>query len=218
MKKIIFSVRSAQQQINMYLIASAVLVVAAGVWGYFQFVQLSTAWAAIDAGKSLETRLTQSNDEFKKAYVELNTASKAEYKSILDGLAVILPNSEQYTELTRTFDKYFYDQNSAVDPIFMNDLRFSKPKADKNSEYSVLPFAMTITSTENKLDDFLRYIEGSGSLEEPRTRLMDIQSISLNLPVADLNAADGTVEPLDVSIAGNAYFQKMVEEKKVVKN
>jgi len=97
----------------------------------------------------------------------------------------------------------------------MNDLKFSRPRIDTELDYSVLPFTLTLSTTRENFDNFLRYVENSGALDPngqgESTRLLDIRSISINFMEQGATGFTGTSRSttpiMNVSIAMNAYFQ-----------
>lgn len=93
-------------------------------------------------------------------------------------------------------------------------MKFSKPKLNTSTDYVVLPFTLTLNTTRDNYDKFMRYVENSGDLDE-QTRLLDINSISINF-VTEQSAVSSSgspieIEMLNVSMSMNAYYQKPSE-------
>jgi hypothetical protein len=201
------------KSIRTYTFATVLVLLAAAVWGYFQYVKLAAAQDALAKEQQLTASMQANVDQFKTSYTDLKGSFDKDFASTISSVQAVLPPEENYTELTRLLDKFFQDNN--INPIFVSDLKFSKPKVDATKEISILPFTMTISTTRDNFEKFLRFIGNSGSLED-KTRLMEIRSISINFqaPAATAFASAGTtiaaaeIPLLNVSVSLNAYFQK----------
>lgn len=193
-----------------------VVLIAAGVYGFFQYQTLAAAKAALTDGQARLNQLQANESDIATSYANFKKAYDAEFKTIRDTIEGVFPSEEQYTDLTITLEKYVNDLNkSALNPIFMNDLKFAKPRIETDKGYSVLPFTLTLSTTRENFDNFLRYVENSGVIDtgnqETSTRLLDIRSISINFMEQGASTFTGTsrssVPLMNVSISMNAYFQ-----------
>jgi hypothetical protein len=200
--------------IRIFQVLTFVILAAAGTWGYFQYVKLAAAQEAIAKSETEMTGLQASVDDFALQYKDLSTKSTEDTAAITNKVLEVYPQDENYTALTRILDQYAGDANTNLEPFFASSLAFSQPIINANTEYAVLPFTMSLTASRKNFDDFLRYIETSGDLDT-RIRLMDIKTISLEIPepeveIAGAEATETGPETLNVSFALNSYFRKPV--------
>jgi dsDNA-specific endonuclease/ATPase MutS2 len=203
--------------IMIFKALTALTLIVAGTWGFFQFQKLTSAQEALAKGETALTTLQASVDDYAQSYKDLASKAAQDNAEIINSIRDVLPVEENYTALTRTLDRYAQDANTATDPFFNSSLSFGVPEIKADKDYAVLPFTMNLTASRNNFDNFLRYIETSGDLDS-RVRLMDIKMISLQLPNAaetenlGANQAKGP-ETLNVSLALNTYYQKPVGAK-----
>jgi hypothetical protein len=199
---------------RLFQAMTIVILVAAGVWGFFQYQKLTSAKEALVKGETEMTTLQSSVDEYAQSYKDLATKAAKDTAAITNSVREVYPQEEGYTALTRVLDQYAEQANTNLDPFFAGSLSFSEPTINATTEYAILPFSMSITASRKNFDNFLRYIETSGDLDT-RVRLMDIKTISLQLPQAAENASSGAttetgLETLNLSFALDSYFQKPV--------
>jgi len=199
--------------IRSYIFLTVVVVIAAGVYGFFQFQQLSEIQSALAKGQSDLTSLQSAEKRIATAYSEIKNVYDDNFNTIKDTINAVFPSEENYTKLTRLLDAFILDNNNTtLNPIFMSDLRFSKPRIDKENGYSVLPITLTLETTRDNLEKFLEFVENSGSLDTG-IRLMDVKSISISFPNEQVSAFETAstgevgLPTINVSVALNAYFQ-----------
>jgi len=190
------------------------LLIAGGVYGYMQYQKLTAAQTALAAAGQTAQTLRSSADTSSQNYQELKTSYEQNSAAIRNAIEFVFPSEENYTKLTQSLDKEIDTLNDSLNPIFASDLKFAKPKVDASGDYAVLPFTLTLNTSRDNFDKFMRYVESSGDLDE-QTRLLDITSISINF-VTEQSAVSSTgtpieIEMLNVSMAMNAYFQKPPE-------
>jgi len=204
------------RKIQSYIFLIVLVLVVAGVYGFFQYQRLAEAKGALSDGQARLSQLQTDEEKIASQYADFKKTYDNEFTAIRAIIEGVLPSDEQYTDLTITLEKYVNDLNkSALNPIFMSDLKFSKPRIDTAQDYSVLPFTLTLSTTRENFDNFLRYVENSGALDPngqgESTRLLDIRSISINFMEQGASTLSGTsrssVPLMNVSIAMNAYFQ-----------
>lgn len=198
------------RSIRSFTMLSIFVLILGGVYGYLQYNNLTAAQTALAKSQETASALQTSVSKFTQDYADLKTAFDQNFSSVLNSLQGVYPSEESYTELTRKLDEFFRPNDTISNPIFASDLKFSKSKIDASKDYAVLPFSMTITTTKDNFQKFLRFVENSGSLEA-RTRLLDISSISINFTSSQpsgTGAAAPAEQLLNVSVAMNAYFQK----------
>ncbi len=198
--------------IRTYFILSAVVLIAAGVYGYFQFTKLMEVQSAIASGKTTLTELQAAESQNAEIYSSQKNNYDEQFSTIKESINEVFPAEEDYTDLTRRLDEFMSENNNTtLNPIFMSDLKFSQPRIDQENGYAVLPFSLSLSTTRENLENFLAFIESSGSLEN-RIRLMEVKSISLNFPNQEITPFAGTediteIPTMNVSVNLNAYFQ-----------
>lgn len=194
-----------------FIFMTVVVLIISVVYGYIQYQELSMVNLAIANGQTQLRDLQTAEKQISATYATIKEVYENNFDTIRTSIEQIYPSEELYTELTRTLDKYVLLNNqTTLNPIFMSDLRFSSPRIDKESDYAILPFTLTLSTSRDNFDKFLAYIESSGSLEDG-VRLMDIRSISLNLPSGEVSTFGSDIESdiplMNVSMSLNAYFQ-----------
>lgn len=197
--------RNLRRNLRAYWVLVFVVLAAMSYYSYFKFVELYTKTEAVNEYTSILSDLKGTLDTEKEEYETLRDDKKDMYLAMHNDVNAVLPVNEEYTELTRELDAFFVDELSTKsNPIFVSNLNYAQPKLDESGEYSFLPVTLTITCTKENFFKFLDYIENSGSLTD-KGRLMDIQSIQVNLKEGATAAQKGQVS-LNVTL--HAYFQK----------
>lgn len=208
---IVVSRKNYPRLIQTYTILTIVVAIAAIVYGYFQFQKFTATQAALEDGRSRVTELTSTISQTSEQYTALKNDHQTTFADVRESIEAVFPSEERYTELTKALDKFILD-SSNVSPMFMSNLRFNASRLDEESGYSVLPFSLTLSTTNENLERFLQYVENSGALDAG-VRLMDVQSISISFPQSAVGflapeAALRTVEDaLNVSFSMNSYYQ-----------
>jgi hypothetical protein len=206
--------KNHSQKISTYAVLTLLLLAATGYFGYQQYAKLTDAQNALVTEQAQSISLQTASAKYEKDYNEIKKAFENDFASTLNALEAVYPSAENYTSLTRLLDAYFQSKNDPAQPIFNSDLKFSQPIIDDKKDYAVLPFSMTISSSKNSFEDFLRYVENSGSLDD-KTRLMDIKAISINFPVEGSSDTTGVAgaNTYNISLSMNSYFQKPIPVK-----
>lgn len=178
-------------------------------YGYTQYIVYNNASTALEKERQSEGSIASELKKVKDTYENINKAYGEDNKSRQDSISAVFPPTDAYTELTRQIEKYENDNsNELSNPLFIGSLSFSNPEQDEESPYSVLPFSLTLQTTRKGFDDFLKYVENSGSIDD-RSRILDIQSIAISFPNQERQAfEEEQVQLLSVSLAMNSYFQK----------
>ncbi len=198
--------------IRTYFILSGVVLIAAGIYGYFQFTELMDVQRAIANSRTTLAELQAAESQNAEIYASQKSNYDDQFSTIKEAINEVFPAEEDYTDLTRSLDEFMAkNNNTTLNPIFMSDLKFSKPRIDQENGYAVLPFSLSLSTTRENLEKFLAFIESSGSLES-RIRLMEVKSISLNFPNQEITPFGGTgditeIPTMNVSVNLNAYFQ-----------
>ncbi len=202
--KTIIKKKNYPRTIRSYFVGTMVIIVVAAVYGVMQFTKLAEIQDAMAAEQEQMGTLTLKADKLAATYKTIQSSYETEFSKTNNAIQDIFPTEDDYTNLTIKLEKIINDMNLASNPIVMNNLSFGRARTDTGSDYSVLPFQTTISTTQDNFDKFLRYVNSSGDLATG-SRLMDIRSISINFS-QNLNAAAGG-EMLDVNLNMNAYLQ-----------
>ena len=199
------------RQIRQYTIALVLAMLVFGYFGYRQYGQLTAAQDALEQEQQQVLNLQRSKEKVITQYRDLKTSFDTQFANLIKSLELVYPNDQNYTDMARMFDKFFNENNTQANPVFVSDLRFGQPKIDKDKAYAILPITLSLSGTRNNFDKFLRFIENSGTFEDG-TRLMDIRSISMNFtPLQESDKTDLNAQQLlNVSVSLNSYYQKPV--------
>jgi len=207
MAKVAIRRKNYPRSIRTYMAFTMIVLIAAGVYGFLQLQKLTAAQTALAKGVSTSEQLAVSVDNFSESYVDSKKTFDEDFASILNSVEGVLPLEEDYTDLTRLLDDFVQKNNTTLNPISLNNISYGAAQMIEDN-YSVLPVTLTISASRDNFENFLRFIFGSGALQE-RTRLMDIQAISINFAAQrqGLAATIGEEALLNISIQLNAYFQ-----------
>ena len=209
MKKKAAPRKNYSRSIQTFVLLTVVVLVAGGVYGFLQYQKLSAAQKALANGQTQLTQLRAQEKQYSDQYTLVRNAYDEEFAGIRDSIQGVFPSEENYTTLTKTLDKYVLDLNKKSPTIFMNNLRFSSPRIEKDKGYAILPFSMSLNTTRKNLDEFLEYTENSGSIDD-KTRLLDVRSISISFS-GEQTVGGRSINTLNVAISLNAYFQLPAE-------
>ena len=206
-----FAKKNYQGQIRNYTLLTLLSFGLAVGYCYLQYTTFAKAQQALQDEQVQVATLSNNNAKFKETYLELKGVFDKDFQNLKDSTETVFPKEENYTELTRKLDAFTEQNNSSAQPMFMSDLKFSEARIDKNKDFAVLPFTLTLTTTRDNLEKFLSFIESSGSLSD-NIRLMDVSSISISFATQSRQSAVSSGakanQLLNVSLALNAYFQK----------
>lgn len=207
-KKIVVPRKNYQRQIRTYTVLTVVLLIAASVYGFFQFQTLSAAQVALADGESRLAQMRSFETQIAEQYTTLKASFDEDFDEVQAAIEGVFPSVEDYTSLTEDLDQLVLTLNRQSPSIFMSNLKFSQPRFDDKEGYATLPFSLTLQTTRTNLERFLEYAETSGSLDDA-SRLLDVRSININFPGQGgtaASAAQGS-DLLSVSLNVNAYFQ-----------
>lgn len=212
-KKIAVPRRNYQRQIRTYTVLTFAVLIAAGVYGFFQFQQLSTAQAALADGESRLSQMKSFETQISEQYTTLKSSFDEDFEEVQNAIDGVFPSEEDYTSLTEDLDQLILTLNRQSPSIFMNNLKFNQPQLDDKEGFATLPFSMTLQTTRANLERFLAYAEGSGSLDDA-SRLLDVRSINISFPGQGAAASGSSqAQLLNVSLNVNAYFQLSAAEQ-----
>lgn len=202
--------RNFKKQIRNFTAATIAALLLSGFYGYSQYLKLAAAQTALAQEQQNVSSLQSDVTKMSKGYADLKESNDEKFSTITASLQKVYPLEESYTDAARLFDKFFSDSNTNSNPVVISDLKFGLPRIEAAKEYAILPVTMTISGTKDNFMKFLKFVQDSGVLED-ETRLMDINSISINFNSSSSSQSlDGmSSEPLlNVSVSLNAYFQK----------
>lgn len=208
-KKIVVPRRNYQRQIRTYTVLTFAVLIAAGVYGFFQFQQLSTAQAALADGESRLSQMKSFETQISEQYTTLKSSFDEDFEEVQNAIDGVFPSEEDYTSLTEDLDQLILTLNRQSPSVFMNNLKFNQPRFDDKEGFATLPFSMTLQTTRTNLERFLAYAEGSGSLDDG-SRLLDVRSIDISFPG---QGGGNQTQLLNVSLNVNAYFQLSAAEQ-----
>lgn len=191
---------------NLYFFLALIVLAGAVAYGVFQYQIFQAENQAIEDNNSRLTALTstvqKASSEFKQ-FAEERAKRQAE---LTKKLANILPQDENYTELTRQLDNYFIENDKVGNPFFQSSLRFGKGTAIAGvSGVSTLPVSMNLEGTRDNFYKFLNFVNSSGSLETG-TRLMDIHSIQLNFKEGG-EVVKNPKQEINFTVEMSGYYQ-----------
>jgi len=198
--------RNYQKQIRTYTVVTVIVFIAALVYGFLQYQKLAEAKTAIEQGQEKLIEMQTFKNRIADQYTTINTSFNEDFRDIREAINGTLPKNEDYTKLTQILDAFVNDLNKRSPTIFMSNLRFSQPRLDNDKGYAVLPFSMTLSTTKDNFERILQYVESSGSLDEG-SRLLSINSITINFPTKQVKSDSSSDNDLSVSLSLNAYFQ-----------
>lgn len=191
-----------KKNIKAYLILCLAVVLGTFALGYFKYSEYIVVKAAVIENQKYLEVLKKNVTDDKVAF----ETSKTDYDKLTEKIDIslkeVFPLTDNYTELTRSFDVLESKLNRSKDPFVISNIDYQDVQTSADGTYKYLPIRMTITSSNDNFTKFMQYIEESGSLSEG-VRLMDVQSINLSLTEDD--SAD--VKTINFSIKINAYFQ-----------
>lgn len=198
---------------HIFQAMTAVVLIAAGIYGYTQYQKLTDAQAAVQDEQTRSVSMQATVNDTSMAYEAMKTKADADTTLIINKIQRVFPSEENYTGLTTILDAFFEENDKADNRMFNSSLTIGMPKIDANKDYAILPFTLSLDASRENFDKFLRYVDSSGDLEGG-VRLMNIRNISLGLPNesnAETESAGGeTSKDLTVSLSMDTYFQKPV--------
>lgn len=167
---------------HIYYGLAILITLVALTYGLTQYKVMRAQAAAVIDNQSVVVSIGERKNKLQKYYDTFAVTQVEVQKSLLQTLNEVIPIGEQYTDLTRQFDSFFAQHDSATNPIFQSSLRFGKgTKVDKMPNIGALPITMNIEGTRENFFAFLQFINQSGT-QTSRTRLISINSIQLNFP------------------------------------
>jgi hypothetical protein len=196
---------------HVFQLLAVVVLVAAAYYGYLRFQQLSAVRTSLNDGQTQMVQLQTAADGSTASFGDMKKLADDETVGMVGKIQNVFPADQNYTGLTKMLDYFFTTNDKPDNRIFENSISYSAPIVDAKNEYAVLPFTMSILTSRENFEKFLRYVDSSGDLEGS-IRLMDIKSFSLALPAETAETAEGQMvkapDELSISLSMNTYYQK----------
>lgn len=197
--------RTLRRNIQAYWILIMVLTAIMAYYSYLKFSDLITKSNAITEQTSLLASLESTLSSEESEYKALVEEKKPLYEKLDGEIKNVLPEGENYTNLTRELDAFFLNL-AQTNPIFVSNLQYGGARTDESGKFSVLPITLTIESSKENFFKFLDYIENSGSLTS-KVRLMDVEAIRINFQKGGDETGQTVEESVSLNVNLNAYFQ-----------
>jgi hypothetical protein len=187
----------------------AVLIGAFVVWPNYQELTEKNARIAelTQDNAKVESELAEERKQYrglKEAYVE---------QASLDAAAIgeVLPSAPMQTEIVRALEETANALSTERQPILLKAVDFGKVVEEKDVDYLVLPFKMTINTNESGLMAILSALENTGlpvSDSVSGKRLLSVQEINVQIDdqFAPRDANALTKGPIDIDMLVNAYL------------
>lgn len=198
----ILAQRQATQK-TAYTVMCLVLLLGIVVYSYFQWQKYMTMKDGIVQNDSTLVTLNKTLADEKTAYFANKEKFDALSKKIDASAGEILPNGDQYTELTRQMDAIEKELNT-TGAFEIANIDYGTQVFDEQTGFGILPVRMNIKSSQDNFVKFLQMMETSGSFSN-KLRLMSISSIRLNFESSSEMIGS---KMITFSLQLNAYFQK----------
>ncbi|MFA5792472.1 MAG: hypothetical protein WC897_01220 [Candidatus Gracilibacteria bacterium] len=184
------------------IFAGLTILLATALMAGWQFIVLQNTKADASLLTKTSSELSNLSRSLTEEYQTIKVDVSKYKETSMQELALVFPEDENLTSLTRLFDEFAVKNNFATNPFFISELKYGDFGTPEGENYRILPVDMTITTSSKNLDKFLEYIETSGSLEGG-VRMMSAQNVDVTYP----SEYGGTYE---VKIELNAYFAQEI--------
>lgn len=193
--------RRQRMHARTYMMLCLIVAALIGYYSYNKWFEYKILKDGIIQNKATVTEIKDKAVNERAAYETKKVSFDQTNKEIEQKLAVIFPENDDYTDLTRQIDEFEHELAKKNNPFEVSNIDYMAIAT--TDSYSILPMRMNINSSMGNFTKFLHLIETSGSLDES-VRLMDISSIRLNFE----NTDSGKSENINFAVQINAYFQK----------
>lgn len=190
-------------QVKAYVFLCLILLVGGGIYSYQKWQVYSSLESGLQTNVASADAISKSSSEEQTAYDSQKESFNTMSAKIGLGVSEIFPPENYYTELAKKLEVIEQSLHKKTNPFEISNLSFEQPS--KITDYSILPFSMTIKSTYPNFMKFLQLIETSGALENG-IRLMDINSIRLSFAVQS-DDETSKEKMINFNVQLNAYFQ-----------
>lgn len=191
---------------TVYFFLALFIFLGSAGYGVFQYRIFEAEHQAILDNKKQIDELTEVLVRKEKEFRFFSEEREKQQAEFAKKITSILPQDEQYTNLTRQLDSYIAKNDKPSNPLFQGSLKFSKgAPVNGFPGISGLSVSMNLEGTRDQFFKFLDFINESGSLETG-TRLMELNSIQLNFPEGGENLNDPT-QKINFTVDMTAYYQ-----------
>ena len=186
--------------IKAYAVLSVLVLLVGGFYTYKKWQEYSLIQAVLEKNESYIAELRDESADEKNRYESQKENFNNLNKEIQEKLAMVFPQGDNYTALTRQLDEFEQKISTKNNPFEVSNIEYETPVVAEN--YSIMPFRMNIQSSSENFRKFLHLMESSGSLKD-QVRLMEVTSIRLNFEEDD----EDTSEMISFTVQINAYFK-----------
>jgi len=194
--------------IKAYIVLCVVLLVGIGIYTYKNWSEYSILREGYAANIEYISQLRDTVARETSSYQSIKSNFDNVENEINEKLAVIFPDNDNYTALTRQLDQIEESLNRKTDPFDVSNIDFQDIVSSE--EYNILPLRMSIRSSNENFRKFLKEIENSGALTG-QMRLMEIASIRLNFEEVEETEGVQATKMINFSVQLNAYFKKIIQ-------
>lgn len=172
--------------------------VALGAWQWNQMQALKITANTLNSESTTLTAIEQTLiEDYQLIKADLASVRETSTQEI----EFVFPTDENLTALTRMFDDFAVKNNFSTNPFFISSINYASSQMDADG-YRYVPVSLNVTASKSNLDEFLDFVENSGSLEG-ETRLMSVEEMTVGYPVE----YGGTY---DIKFKINAYFSQEI--------
>ncbi len=186
--------------IKAYAVLCVLVLLVGGFYTYKKWQEYSLIQAVLEKNESYIAELRDESADEKNRYESQKENFNNLNKEIQEKLAMVFPQGDNYTALTRQLDEFEQKISTKNNPFEVSNIEYETPIVAEN--YSIMPFRMNIQSSSENFRKFLHLMESSGSLKD-QVRLMEVTSIRLNFEEDD----EDTSEMISFTVQINAYFK-----------
>src|SRR3990167_7818244 len=174
--------RRQKMHARAYLILCLILAAVIGYYSYTKWNEYKLLKEGVAQNRVTVVEIKDKAASERAAYESNKISFDQKNKEIEQRLAVIFPENDAYTDLTRQMDEFEHALAKKNNPFEISNIDYMTTASADG--YAILPMRMNISSSMDNFTKFLHLIETSGSLDES-IRLMDISSIRLNFEKSD---------------------------------
>lgn len=200
------------RKIKLYLFVIVVMTAFMAFYGVEKYLELSEKKTIASQSDNFLQELEPTRQKEREVYLQIQEHNEETVPQIEKEILAVFPGNEQYTELTRLLDAFFKKHHRTKDPMIATDLQFDKPFPDESKRYLILPFSITIESSEDNFYRFLAFVDSSGTLAG-KIRLMDIQSIQLNFPSEEEEEDQSSAPKKKIGFSAKLHAYSQFEEE-----
>lgn len=205
-------IKRTLKRAKIYVLLSIVILAGVLYYSFTQYVNFRDMQASIATGRQLLSALKIQSADLTTEYNFAKEEYIVKQTERAEEISAVFPKNEALHALTTSLEKYFIDNNTGNNRIFLTSIKYAqaiapKTKDQQEANYMVLPVTLSIQSSQDNFMKFLKYLENSGSFEG-KTRLMSLQSISFSVPEEKESEKSEGADTLGFTLTIHAYYQK----------